>query len=118
MGDADAAIILRQIREKFESNSPLWPEHADTTDSEISDLWEDLWLWELSLAGMITKVLDKRKPPILRWRGRPTKLRNKIEDARQRKPEWSDLLGGLLPICDKLDELTDLVERLRATRRG
>lgn len=117
LGDADVTVLLRQLKEEFESKSPPWPGHPDTTDSEISDLWEELWEWDLSLAGRIMKVLQTRKPPILRWRG-PKKLRNKIEDARRRKPEWQDLLRGLLLVCDKLEGLTDLVERLRAAQRG
>lgn len=113
MAGSEAEELLRLLDSKFHARPP-WPAYPKDTVSEVQDLFEDLWEQDVSIAGMVSKVLETRKPPRLRWRG-PLKLRKRIERVRRDHSESAEFLDQLQRICDGLEELMDLVERLRKT---
>ncbi len=116
MGREEAAEILRLLARKYNTQKP-WPEYPKTADSEIQDLYEELWEYDLVIAGMVSRVIEKGKPPFLRYRA-PIKPRRRIEAMRLRKPDSSQFLDALSQVCDEIEDVLNLVERLRDTARG
>lgn len=115
MGASEAAAVLGILEAKYNSHA-LWPKPPKTDDPEVQDVFTELWMFDLAMAGMVSKVIEKGKPPLSRYQA-PIKFRKRIDDLRRRKPEWSGFLDELSKVCDLVEERIELVERLRWARR-
>ena len=76
-----------------------------------------MWEYDLGVAAMVSQVIEKRRAPFLRWRA-PIKLRKRIEALRKRHPESEEFLREISKIFDRIEELMNLVERLREASRS
>src|SRR5437016_11914241 len=115
MSGSEAATILELLKATNKSQRP-WPEYPKTDDPEIQALFEDLWMYDLDIGATVSRIIEKRRPPIARYRI-PIKPRKRIEKVRRKKPQWSEFLDALSLVCDGIEDRIILVERLRGVRR-
>jgi len=115
MSGSEATTILGLLEAKNKSRVPF-PQYPQTDDRDIQALFEDLWIYDVDTGAMVSKVIERGRPPISRWRV-PIKPRKWIEAVRTRKPQWSEFLDTLSMVCDGIEERLMLVERLRGVPR-
>jgi len=110
MSGSEATTILDLLEAKNKSRVPF-PQYPQTDDRDLQALVEELWMYDVDTGAMVSKVIEKGRPPIFRWRV-PIQPRKRFEAVRSRKPQWSEFLDALSMVCDGIEERLMLVERL------
>lgn len=117
MAESGAREIIQLLASKFQNPRSRWPPFPANAGPEVEDVYTDLWEYDLSVAGMVSRVVESAKPPVTKNWASP-RLRRRIEGLLERAPRQRELLTDLLEVYGGLQEMIGIVERLRRARRA